>query len=523
MPRPATGELRPLSNGWEARIRIEGKKRRGFALLTSLSDEDAASRCRAMALIAQRLSRAGHSGDTEKLLEWAARVRPGGDWEAVTTVADSLCGGKAPPKEERASVTFGELATDWTSGKLHATYPDSVELKESSDTDAMRLGKWVYPLVEHIALHAFTEEHAQEVMRRIPTSKSRATRRHVGQLMTRVLNLAVYPCKYIDRSPIPKGFLPRLGKAKALAYLYPDEDRKLLACTDVPFAERLLFGLLAREGLRCEEALSLRWQHLDLVRGSIRVDINKTDDPRAWALDPGVVKALLSWKAQHPDADPGDRVFSEAPTRLASRFRGYLKIAGVKRAELFERTDVRRPIRAHDLRATFVTVNLANGKTESWICDRTGHSSSSMVNRYRRSARAHSELGQGNLTPLDEALATPHQRPMAVATGGVSGDLGSATIEEPAIAAECRPAIGDSSGCDRTLRSPADGDSWGARGAFAGSPALLDPVELALARALEAATAAGRFDVVAQLARELEARRLAHEPNVVTLVPKRRR
>ncbi len=36
-----------------------------------------------------------------------------------------------------------------------------------------------------------------------------------------------------------------------------------------------------------------------------------------------------------------------------------------------------------------------------------------------------------------------------------------------------------------------------------------DAVELALADALKAAVTAGRFDVVAQLARELEARRLA--------------
>jgi len=45
----------------------------------------------------------------------------------------------------------------------------------------------------------------------------------------------------------------------------------------------------------------------------------------------------------------------------------------------------------------------------------------------------------------------------------------------------------------------------------------VDPVEAALADALTRAAAAARFDVVAQLARELEARRLAREPNVVSL------
>jgi hypothetical protein len=43
-----------------------------------------------------------------------------------------------------------------------------------------------------------------------------------------------------------------------------------------------------------------------------------------------------------------------------------------------------------------------------------------------------------------------------------------------------------------------------------------DPVVVELARALGAAAAAGRFDVVAQLARELEARRLAGS-NVVSI------
>jgi hypothetical protein len=37
-----------------------------------------------------------------------------------------------------------------------------------------------------------------------------------------------------------------------------------------------------------------------------------------------------------------------------------------------------------------------------------------------------------------------------------------------------------------------------------------DAVTMALAKALEGATAAGRWDVVAQLARELEARRTSH-------------
>jgi hypothetical protein len=50
-----------------------------------------------------------------------------------------------------------------------------------------------------------------------------------------------------------------------------------------------------------------------------------------------------------------------------------------------------------------------------------------------------------------------------------------------------------------------------------------DAVEAALAAALSRAAAAGRFDVVAQLAKELEARRLARMGNVHALEARRDR
>jgi hypothetical protein len=48
-------------------------------------------------------------------------------------------------------------------------------------------------------------------------------------------------------------------------------------------------------------------------------------------------------------------------------------------------------------------------------------------------------------------------------------------------------------------------------------------VEAALIAALTEAAKSGRFDVVSQLARELEARRLAREPNVIDLTSARAR
>jgi hypothetical protein len=65
-------------------------------------------------------------------------------------------------------------------------------------------------------------------------------------------------------------------------------------------------------------------------------------------------------------------------------------------------------------------------------------------------------------------------------------------------------------------------DTTKKRGAAEEFGPTVGPIEVALAKALEAAANAGRFDVVAQLAKELEARRLARMPNVVALDAARR-
>jgi hypothetical protein len=87
---------------------------------------------------------------------------------------------------------------------------------------------------------------------------------------------------------------------------------------------------------------------------------------------------------------------------LADLVREDLKRVGVTRPQLFEsKPGVRLKFRAHDLRATFVTVNLALSKTETWVSDRTGHRSHGMIERYRRKART---WNLGPLLPFDQAL-----------------------------------------------------------------------------------------------------------------------
>jgi integrase len=310
---------------------------------------------------------------------------------------------------------FGEL---WTTGKLALRYPDHVRTKRSAADDEGRLRLYVHPIIGPQPMSAFEGPAGLELVEKVlaglpPVSKtfSRASRRHVMQAVNRLLGLAVYPAKLISVNPLPKGFLPKADSHRAKAYLYPSEDEKLLACRTVPLLHRLFFGLLDREGFRVSEALSLRWADIDMERGVVHLDRNKTDEPRTWALDPAVIEALRRWKkrfAYRPQTS--GKVFVDLggnevnPFTAAAELRAHLKTAGVDRPQLFEHSENRIALRAHDLRATFVTVNLALGKNEAWITDRTGHRSSQMIYKYKRAARTHAELNLGALKPLHEAI-----------------------------------------------------------------------------------------------------------------------
>lgn len=463
-------------------------------------------------------------GGLERVRAGVAKLRSGTKGDRIATVGTS------------SKTTFKKFAERWTSGKLHEAFPDHVAEKKTADGDVSRLEKYIYPIIGHLPLGDVTLKHAQGVLRRIPAKASRSTRRHVAQLMVRVFNLAVYPSEILERSPLPRGFLPKVGRRKAGAYLYPDEDRALLACVEtesggVPLVYRVLYGFLAREGMRsASEALNLTWADLDLERGAIRLDTNKTDDPRAWTLDPGVVAALAKWHKLQGKPAKSARVFAEIEDagHLARKFRElHLPAAGITRPELFENTKARKHITAHNLRATFVTIALANGRTSDWVTDRTGHKSTGQIATYKRAARMVEELDLGPLAPLNEAI--PELRSARVVQGKPSrrsrqraprranrpskaNEVHGRGLEPLCLAAvEPKARVAALSGRARS-RSSDDLKVVEDRTRPSGAEPCtslhyVDPIEVALVHALEAAVAAGRFDVVAQLAKELEARR----------------
>lgn len=323
-----------------------------------------------------------------------------------------------PDRTINPRITFEQFGDLWTDGTLAKMFPNRIRQKKSAKSDASRLQNHVYPVIGQIQVRAFEGaqgvEWAEGVLRRIDKP---ATARQAAQAIQRILTMAAFPgIRLIPSSPLSKGFVPPNAKRKAMSYLYPSEEARLMENTDIDLPVRMYFGFSIREGGRLGNFLKLRWSQVDLESGFIRLDETKTDEALSWIMGPDVVEALLRYRQMRVPAKPNDFVFLDGDenlvlegkvihrTKVAPTLRACLKRSGIDRAELFEHTENRIQLRAHDFRSAFVTVKLANGKSETWVMDRTGHTTSQMLQKYRRASRNHDQAHLGDFVPLHDAL-----------------------------------------------------------------------------------------------------------------------
>ena len=437
MPRESTGTVfRSPTGAWCIRVTIAKGERRAETLGWCKSKPAAVKRAALVSSWVARLRKCGHVefiGDAVKDGAAATTAKDLADVEQAVRELEGKPCKIVPPSPKASNVpTFRKFAEQWTSGELHELYPDQIPIKDTAYEDTCRLGKHVYPTIGDKPLDKVTLDDALEVMRKVPSTLAAASRMQIAQLMRRVLQIATFPARHIEHNPIPKGFVQRRHAEPAKGCIYPDEETKLMACREVPLSHRVMYGFLHREGMRAGEGYRLRWGDMDLKRGAIRLDVNKTKHPRSWALDPGVVRALQAWKDKYrPKAKAGDLVFTDdGKTSLdhphrAQIYREHLQAAGISRPELIDGSKTRRRVRFHDQRALFITTALANGKTETWVSDRTGHTTSQMINAYRRQAREWTELDMGTLLPLDEAI--PELRPETKEGGETSNETSNSS------------------------------------------------------------------------------------------------
>lgn len=404
------------ARGWEIRLRVGKGIRLECNMPGSLTEAQAERREAALYALRDVLASTADALAAKRLLQEVATAAT----PDLAALNEKLARRWAAEQMKRITadaargiplVTFRQFGERWTSGALAKEFPDYVRPKASAADDAQRLGI-LYQTLGDIPLSRFTLSDAERAMACLPkTVRSANTRRQYAQCIQTLISLAVFPAKLIreDANPLPRKFLPKNGESPTYPFLYPDEDLQLVG-GPAPLWRRALYGFATREGMRIDHMLRLRWMHLDLARGILNIPPGKNNKGgRSWAMNDGVCAALSTLR-DHPETThglgPRDPVFPpmtrDEQIEMATTLRVDLWQAGARRHQLHHAEEGWGMLRFHDLRASFVTIHLALGKTPAWVTLRTGHRSYQVLKRYERMVEV--ARGMGPFTPLDLAL-----------------------------------------------------------------------------------------------------------------------
>jgi len=412
-------------------LRYGDRRRRTFEV-DAWTQDSARERAATMAEIARLLVKSGRSFEAPSILRDLGLA--GIAFDATAEAARLLCAEPvtqpppAPKREGYAGMTFREFGEEWTSGRLAERYKGrgKLKIKKSVRSDISLLKHLC--AIEHstlgtlgdVPMATFSRVDYEHALDHLPGRvRSNSTRRQYAQAMGRLLNLAVSPCHIRESSPLDKGDMPDVADRLEFQCLYPSEEAELQACERLPLDFRFAVGLAVRLGVRAATLLGLRRRDVDLDNAQVWVPDSKTGKPVAFDIDEPMVRAFRWWFGRDEFKGKTREATVLPPvddTKLAKLLRDAIQVAGLEREQLLEESAHQKPIRFHDLRASFITFALANGRSEAWIKERTGHTTSQMIYKYNRPRLA--KLRMRDWLPFDVALGlAPAAEPVAEANG----------------------------------------------------------------------------------------------------------
>ena len=353
----------------------------------------------------------------------------------------------AEPEPRRQVPTFREFATDWLADR-------EPELRQSTlDTYRWELTHHLLPVFHRARLDEIDVEAVDgyrrrkvaegerrraaiaageplrdrdgRVLRPLSATSINATIDRLGQVLDVALErglIVTNPCRVNPRNRKVKAAKPRrpwLEPAQVLALL--DAARELDREDEHAVAiRRPLLATLAWAGLRVGEACTLRWRHVDLAGGTIRVVQSKTDaGVREIDVQPELRDELVAWRAGTPFAGPDDFVF---PTRAGGaqnrhnvRQRVVLRAAerANERLEKAGLPSLPDGLSPHALRRSFISWLISEGEDPAYVMEQAGHTDPSVtlgvyaraVRNGRRSARSRRRLAGLESEAIRSAIA----------------------------------------------------------------------------------------------------------------------
>lgn len=301
-----------------------------------------------------------------------------------------------PSKWVRPEVpSFGAFAMEWFARQCLEGGRNRVGLAASSQAKL----RWALDhLLEHFAsmpIDAITIAHVDRY-RLAKVNQGRLSANSVNKTLTALAAILEMAVEYelIDRNPAK-------GRRRRLAATRPnrpwlDRAEQIIALLDGagrldreaqlrPGQRRALLATLVFAGLRLGEALSLRWQDVDLAAGVIRIRRAKTPTGiRDVNLLPILRDELRAYKARH--ADEHDSLLFVTSTGQAldpTNVRRRILAPAINDAEGKLRKKDLPPLpdglTPHSLRRTFASLLFALGEPPPYVTSQMGHTTPSLT------------------------------------------------------------------------------------------------------------------------------------------------
>ncbi len=182
----------------------------------------------------------------------------------------------------------------------------------------------------------------------------------------------------IGSNPVASVRRPKVERQK-WRILEPQEVPRVTAAFSDARARRV-FLTLVLTGLRRSELVGLRWRHVNLVEGTLRVEVSKTEEgERLISLPPTLVETLMGQFTSSPYRSDDDYVFAH-PERGTKLNGGWYRAAFL---EALAGAGVEGRIRTfHDMRHTAITNLAATGASPIAVMATAGHRSMQTTKTY---------------------------------------------------------------------------------------------------------------------------------------------
>lgn len=248
-----------------------------------------------------------------------------------------------------------------------------IRLKKPSKANTARLLNNIKPI-----LAEFGHTPPEEITRQQLIQSMQAMREKVSSGTVRVRYAAI---KSIMRWGVEADIVPscpdfKIPKAEPERIPPPTPEEAALIIQNAPEHVRRVVILGVSMGIRIgpSEIFALRWEHIDLDKGQVRVWSAKKNPKAPWR-DIPIKASLLPLMKQWKDED--------ADILWVIHFKGE-PVASIKNAwwKSLKRAGITRRIRPYDLRHTFATEALAAGADIRTIAELMGHADVTMVLRH---------------------------------------------------------------------------------------------------------------------------------------------